>query len=362
MDCGRDACAEPSMNSANKHSPRRDRFIHRPVGVLLLTAVLGLLVGLTVTGQEPSTTEPEGAVFAVRRAVQAELALGMVDYLGDGHLAILPPEVPEGAPVTPAIADGWETGMAEALLGVEGDVKLTERADLTAILREQKFADSAYADPDTATEVGRIAAARTLLLTRLLLFRPEGPAVRVHLEARLIDVETGGVLWARELRRGLLPPEIQALLVGIGLVVGLPLLFLVVRVVTHRRRRGLVEQELPKGLAHLREAIERLERALARSRTDLGADDAASEAVQGAFQALEPELLRLRALPGGSVDRQRARDLGRAQRLARDMADALTSLREAVESGDDAEAVAAEVRQGIGPLRRQIDDYRGLFL
>ena len=156
-------------------------------------------------------------------------------------------------------------------------------------------------------QVGQIAAARTLLLTRIHQFRSDRPTVRVHLETKLVDVESGEVLWARELRLGVLPPYAKVLLAALGLGLGLPLVALVVHFGLHTRRRTLVSKKLPHTLAQARDSVEKLERALVQSRARFHAG--AADPVQGAFDALQPELLRVRALPGGSAERHRGRDL-----------------------------------------------------
>ena len=325
---------------------------------------------------EEQTAEEE-ALFAARQVVLAKLAAEMAPRLGEGYLAILPPEVADEGRVVAQIADGWETVLAEELAKVREDLKLTERAALSAILREQKFGDSAYADPQTAVQVGKIAAARTLLLTRLHQFHSDRPTVRVHLEAKLVDVESGEVLWARELRLGVLPPGAKLLLAALGLGLGLPLVFLVGRIWLHGRRRALVAKELPRALAKARDSVEKLERALVKARDRLhsevasdhagdraGNDPAGSQAgaVQEAFDTLQPELLRVRALPGGSADLHRGRDLAAAQTLALKIEDLVATLHRRVESRPETGELVPALGGAAETLRPLVDDYRRLFL
>jgi hypothetical protein len=145
-------------------------------------------------GEEEKPDAEQEALFAARGVVLASLAAEMEPRLGAGYLAILPPEVVDEEEVAADLVAGWETVLAQELRKVRSDVRLTERGALSAILREQKFGDSAYADPQTAVRVGQIAAARTLLLTRLHQFHSDRPTVRVHLEAKLLDVESGEVV------------------------------------------------------------------------------------------------------------------------------------------------------------------------
>lgn len=322
------------------------------------------LTELTVEAQEEQGGGKD-SLFIIRRAVLASLAADLAPRLGEGHLAILPPEMLDEERAVVELATGWDTVMAEELGHLVPDLRLTERGALSAILREQKFGDSAYADPQTAVKVGQIAAARTLLLTRVHQFAFDGPAVRVHFEVKLLDVESGEVLWAREVRRGVLPPEVKLFLVALGFVLFIPLALLATRIWFHRRRRTVVEKTLPLALARAQDSAEKLERALvsARARFHGGsAENQGAAAVQEAFDALEPELLRVRALPGGAAERHRGRDLVAAVGLAAQIEGLVETLcQQTVTSSSQAELIPA-LDDGLATLRPTVDDYRRLFL
>jgi hypothetical protein len=343
--------------------------------VFLSFTALGLALTYAVVAQEAPLVEErmtqtekggkEDSLFVVRRAVLASLAAELAPRLGEGHLAILPPEVMDEKRVVVELVAGWDTVLAEELGHHREDLRLTERAALSAILREQKFGDSAFADPQTAVKVGQIAAARTLLLTRLHQFAFDGPAVRVHLEAKLLDVESGEILWARELRRGVLPPEVKFFLIIMGFVLFLPLALLAVRIWLHRRRRVVVEKRLPMALARARDSVEKLERTLVSTRArfhGVSTENQEGTVVQEAFDALQPELLRVRTLPSGAAERHRGRDLVAAVGLVAKIDGLLETVHQQVEASSSAGDLTPALGGALATLRPMVDDYRRLFL
>ncbi len=179
-----------------------------------------LLAALSGDAKPPPDAEQE-LLIAVRRQIAAELAASLGSELPPGYLAILPPEVEDTERVDATAVSTWATLFAEELRRVRPGTKLTERGSLEAILREQKLGESAYADPGTAVAVGKIAAARSLLLTRFFELRCRGSKIQVHLELKLLDVESGEVVWGRSLHRGMLPAHLRWTLLVAVLAVAL---------------------------------------------------------------------------------------------------------------------------------------------
>ncbi len=305
----------------------------------------------------------------VKQRVLAELVRSLPEELPAGFLAVLPPEIVAPDAVEPAVATTWVTGAAETLQELRPEVRLTDRTLLEAILREQKFGDSVYADPATAVEVGKLAAARMLLLVRLHEFRPQEGRVRVHLEAILVDVETGANLWTREISRGLFPIEVLWLLAALALIVALPLVLVAGRIWKRRRRARLVDEKLPDAQSRVRVDVDGLVRAVneARERLYRAGREAAATAIQNARVDLDPVLDRVRhALPGGAVERSRLRDLRGALREARRIGALVDQLRQASDAtdavSDTGEELAERLRQGAAELRRTVDAYRGFLV
>ncbi|MCP4659759.1 MAG: hypothetical protein GY856_30520 [bacterium] len=305
----------------------------------------------------------------VKERVLAEVVRSLPEELPAGYLAVLPPEIVAPDAVSPAVATTWVTGAAEALQALRPEIRLTDRTLLEAILREQKFGDSVYADPTTAVEVGKLAAARMLLLTRLHEFRPEQGRVRVHLEAILVDVETGANLSSREYSRGLFPIGVVWLVAALALVVAVPLLIVASRIWKRRRRARLVEEKLPDAHSRVRVDVDGLVHAVneARERLYRAGREAPATAVQNARVDLDPVLDRVRhALPGGAVDRSRLRDLRGALREAARIGSLIDRLRQASDetdsTGDAGEELAERLRQGATELRRAVDAYRGYLV
>ncbi|MEE8523648.1 MAG: hypothetical protein V3T72_06925 [Thermoanaerobaculia bacterium] len=314
-----------------------------------------------LTAQE----EERDALFAARAEILAELAAALVEHLPDGHLAILPPEIEHADQVEAAVVATWETALAAALRRVRGDVRLAERGALEAILREQKFGDSPYADPESAVEVGKIVAARSLLLVRLHEFRSDGHEVRVHVETRLFDVETGELLWSRDLYRGVLPRWLRQTLLATASMLGLTAMMLLGRGWDRRRRIRLVLDELPRRRARLRVDVDSLVRALvdARERLYRTSPRDSVVAVQQACEDLEPLLDRVRhGLPSGRVHSHGPRNLHHALREIDRIGHIVRDLRQAAdtvgEHRGDGEALADRMDLGRQALRSTVDAYQ----
>ena len=284
-----------------------------------LTVAAVLLVSFSSRAQENPL---EGA----RNQVVVDLVNSLPATLPDGGFAILPCGVADQEKVDGLVSTTWATAMAEAMHSSRPAVVLTDRDHLTQVLREQKFGDSAYADPSTAVEVGKLVAARLILLTTLHEFRLRSGRVRVNLEATLVDVETGRNLWSRAYTRGIFPFWSKVLLALV-----LAVLFLVGwRVWDKRRRITLVKEKLPREKAGVRVDVDGLARSVFEARERLqnaGEYDAAAE-VQQAWVNLDSTLDRVRhALPGGEVDRSRSRDLKGALTEAERLGEILGRLR-----------------------------------
>lgn len=305
----------------------------------------------------------------VKNRVLADLVHSLPEELPAGYLAILPPEIVAPDAVEPSVATTWVTGAAEALQEIRPGVRLTDRTLLEAILREQKFGDSVYADPTTAVDVGKLAAARMLLIVRLHEFRPEQRRIRVHLEAILVDVETGANLWSWEYSRGLFPSAVVWPLAALALVVAVPLLLVAGRIWKRHRRALLVDEKLPGAHARVRIDVDGLVRAIheARDRLYRAGQEAPAAAIQRARVDLDPVLDRVRhALPGGTVGRSRLRDLRGARREAERIGALIDQLRQASDRTDDTGDAGAELaerlRHGSIELRRAVDAYRGCLV
>jgi hypothetical protein len=320
--------------------------------------------GVSMTAQE----EDRDALFAARTEILAELGAGLAEHLPDGYLAILPPEIVEADRVAAAVVATWETALAEELKRVDGGVRLAERGALEAILREQKLGDSPYADPESAVQAGKLVAARSLLLTTVHEFRPGGHEVRVHVETRLFDVETGELLWSRDLYQGMLPRWLRRTLAAVAGILGLSGVVLLGRGWDRRRRIRLVLDELPRRRARLRVDVDILVRALvdARERLYRGSPRDSVAVVQQACEDLEPLLDRVRhGLPSGRVRSHGPRDLHRALHEVDRIGHIVRDLRRAAdtvgEHRGDGEALADRMNQGRRALRSTVDAYQALI-
>jgi len=323
--------------------------------VLLLILGLGVLAVLPVWAQEGSE------VLQARAVVVRELVESLPRRLPNGAVAVLPPKVEDPALVEERAVATWPTAVEEAIHTLRPGIRLVDRDHLTEILREQKFGDSAYADPKTAARVGKLASARMLLLTRIHELRLVSGKVRVSLEASLVDVQTGENLWSRSVQRGIFPTWA---LVVIGVVLLLVALMLV-RAVMARWKRRLVREKVPRAKDELHVDTGGVVAAVSSAREKLhraGAEEGA-RAVQQAWGELDPVLDRVRhALPGGSVDRSRIRDLRGAMGAARNIAGVLTEVRtasdEVAATDDGGRRLAREMERATSDLREALDQYR----
>lgn len=324
--------------------------------ITILVAAAAMRAGGSVGAQELDT-----GVAAARTAVAREIVRGLPPELPAGALATLPPEVAEQRRVAKGVLDTWTVEMAKVLHELRPKLKLAERGRLEDVLREQKFGDSAYADPTTAVAVGKLVAARTLLVTRLHRFEPNAFGVDVALEAALIDVETGENLWALSIERMIVP-----LWLRIALVLGLLLLAVVAaRAWDRRRRRQLVHEEIPGAKDEVRLDVDGLARAATDARERARAAGCANAAarLQESWVELDAALDRVRhALPGGAVERNPTFDLVGAAKQAGRISELLQDLKKACSRFEGSErqalALAEELRAGAGTLREAVDTYK----
>lgn len=323
----------------------------------------GWLLGIAVVlaPQLAVAQAPDQDLLAARRQTLKELVASLPAEIPSGAMAVLPPEVADPAYVAPIVAETWPAATTEMLLASRSEQSVVDRGSLDAVLREQRFGDSAYADPETAVEVGKLVAARTLLATRIREFRSDRGRVRVSLEASLVDVETGETLWSRDYRKGILPWWIRAGL-GLALVVLLAVLWSAWRRAKHRK---LAKVELPRTKQEIRVDVDGLARAASDARERAraaGHRDAAAD-LQSAWVDLDAALDRVRhALPEGTVDRASVRDyngaLAEAGRLGALVDDLRRDCSRSLESDSGVRAVADRLRTGAGEVRAGVDRYR----
>lgn len=95
------------------------------------------------------------------------------------------------------------------------DIDVVERERLESVLREQHLAESKYLDPETVKQVGKILGVDALITGTVtkyiaddretIYFRDEDGNIKtevflkraeVGVSARMIDVETGSIVWA----------------------------------------------------------------------------------------------------------------------------------------------------------------------
>ena len=321
-----------------------------------------LIVGVVAAAVcSPLAAQQGEEVLQARAVVVRELVTSLPGTLPDGAMAVLPPKVEDPGLVDARAVATWPTAVEEAIHTLRPGLTVVDRTHLTEILREQKFGDSAYADPKTAAEVGKLVSARMLLLTRIHELRLVEGKVRVSLEASLVDVETGENLWSRSIQRGIFPVWARVL---IGLFLAVVILALI-KVGTARWRRRLVREKVPRAKGALSVDVAGVVRAATAARERLqraGAVEGA-EAVHRAWNELDPVLDRVRhALPGGAVDRSRIRDLRGALGVARHIAQVLAELRaacDAVSVGDEGgRRLAGEMDQAATELGEALDRYR----
>lgn len=316
------------------------------------------LLGALALGAPAAAGEISAELVRARDATLAELARVIPDEPPSGAVAVLPPEVPDPAKVDRGLALTWSAAFAGALQERHAGLQLAERERLEQVLREQKFADSPYADPATATQVGKLIAARTLIASRIHEFRWRGGLVHVQVEATAIDVETGTRAGTRIVERAFLPRWAKA---GLALA-AVALLAILWWAWQRSRRERLVETEVPAAKQEARIAVDGLARAAtdARERARAAGDTAGAAALQAAWIDLDAALDRVRhALPGGAVDRSRASDLASALREAGRIGALVEDLERAcTRAGTETSGLASRLRAGAGELRAAVDAYR----
>lgn len=323
---------------------------------------MGILVAATLLASFAEARELDGAGAAARTQVARQVAAEIGPSLGEVPVAILPPELVAPSGVGEAFATGWTSTLSAALQAV-AEVDLIERESLDAILREQKFADSAYADPETAVAVGKIVAARALVLTRLNEWRPEGLGVLADLEVRLINVETGQLLYALAIRRTVWPPWVSLGLRITALLLAL-ITWLWVRSVWARRRRAeLLQTVLPQARQRIRLDLDGLLRSLVQARDRIhrcrGSDE--SFTVQVALVEIEPVLDRVRhAMP--EVESGGHRGLEAAARHMQQISRVVADLRKVSDDTDDAGALSRRLIRARGDLTHALEAYRSALV
>lgn len=314
-------------------------------------------------GASPLAAQALGgnALLSARDAVQAEIAESLPRELPPGPIAILPPKVEPGVRVDPEVAGSWGVAMAETLHRLRPAMVQTSREHLTDILREQKFGDSAYADPATAARVGQLVAARTLLLTRIREFHLENGRIRVAIDASLVDVETGKDLWSKAYHRGIFPFWAKVVLAVMAVLLGMAIVGAWLRKI----RTKLVNVTLPRAKAEARIDLDGVGRSVvdARERFRRAGELKGAEVVQAAWVDLDAVFDRVRhALPGGAVDRSRVRDLNGAvresERIEALLGDVRRECDRAGSGSSDAQALAGRLRGAASDLRTLVDDYR----
>lgn len=320
-----------------------------------LGAILHLATAVVLVAQgRPEAVE-------ARERVTAELAAELPQSLPEGFLGVLPPALPEPDDVDPAIRESWSAALVESIQEARPDLRLVDRSQLEHVLREQKFGDSAYADPETATEVGKLVSARSLLLTEIRDFRYEGGRVRVSLEVSLVDVETGENLWTRSLQRGIVPLWVWGVVALVVLVVLVPAWHWRQRT-RHRRLAGV---EVPRAQAAVRLDLDGAARSIteARERAQSAGQADAARGIQEAWNRLEPSFDRVRhALPSGRLEERSSGDLSAARRAVESLSGLLSELRRQADSMDGsrsgAEALAERLDRAAGEVRSHADAVR----
>lgn len=327
------------------------------VAPLALVAVLFLVSGLAAQTFQPPT------IPAALKEVTASLIASMPEHLPPGALAVLPPGIaPEdSAKVADEARRLWSAALAEACLRGAKGIELTDREHLADVLREQRFALTDLVDPQKAIEIGKIVSARMILTSRLHEFRIEGTRVHAVVEARLVDVQTGQILWTTLHNPVVLPLWAKVAVGAVALLVAT----IVIRFLSWRWRRRLGEI-VPIDIEKLRKDVDGLTRSLpgARDRFNQCGLTDQWQAIQQAWVELEPVLDRIRhALPAGRLDKESLTDLLGASRHLRRIADEVEDLRKAADRVDGSkrdagDALAQRIAKSSLELRTALDEYR----
>lgn len=251
-------------------------------------------------------------VRVARREVFASLVDSWPSLVAGQALATLAPEITGSPAVDIDVSHGWTTALVAVIRERRPDLEVTDRTSLETVLREQRFADSGYADSQGAAQVGKIVTANTLLMTRVHRFQRHEAGARVSLEMQLIDVETGLMVWSDSIDGIILAPRLRGLVASALAVVVILLLRWIERRVGQRRcRRLLVKQR------NLRARVDGLLRSAigARARLINATDSAAAAALDRALQDLDSSLEPVRGIWGTRSPSAAKAELGRSRRL-----------------------------------------------
>jgi TolB-like protein len=113
-----------------------------------------------------------------------------------GRVAIFGFEVKGGGDAYASLVGDIPESLSEAFIK-GGRVMPVERRDLEKVLSEQELALSGLVDEATAARVGALAGARYALLGSASIIDTQ-----VRISCRLIDVETGEIVYAQSARGG----------------------------------------------------------------------------------------------------------------------------------------------------------------
>ncbi|PIQ26928.1 hypothetical protein COW36_16995 [bacterium (Candidatus Blackallbacteria) CG17_big_fil_post_rev_8_21_14_2_50_48_46] len=86
------------------------------------------------------------------------------------------------------LSESLSESLTQALTGVE-NLQLIERNQIQVVLQEQYFTQSAFADPQSAPELGKLLGAQQILLGN---FQKQGQTLLIS--TRVVDVKTGQIL------------------------------------------------------------------------------------------------------------------------------------------------------------------------
>ena len=141
-------------------------------------------------------TAPQGGTSAEKKATAgAPMGTAAPAVKGpkikvSGRVAIFNFEVKGGGPSYASLSGDIPESLSESFIKGKLLVPL-ERRDLEKALSEQELALSGIVDDSTAARVGRLAGARYALLGSASII-----ADQIRLSCRLIDIETGEILYA----------------------------------------------------------------------------------------------------------------------------------------------------------------------
>ena len=76
-----------------------------------------------------------------------------------------------------------------------GKVDVVDRARVEDILKEQEFSRSGFVDQKTAVRLGKLLGARAVLFMDFISFEEDLDSYTVRVNVKLIDVETGRILY-----------------------------------------------------------------------------------------------------------------------------------------------------------------------